>query len=193
LGWSTFLVDFRGSGGSSGKRTSLGWHEAQDVADTMAYVQAILHEPAPVLYGHSMGAVAVLRATAEYGVKPKAIIADATFNRLLTTTEHRFELMGLPSWPAAWLLIFWGGWQNGFNGFAHNPEDYAKKVTCKVLLLRGALDPTVTQADMARIGNALAGPKEGHQFASEGHDSSLSVDEAAWAAVVGPFLERIDW
>lgn len=36
LGWDTLLVDFHGSGGSAGDTTSMGWHEAEDVAAAFA-------------------------------------------------------------------------------------------------------------------------------------------------------------
>jgi pimeloyl-ACP methyl ester carboxylesterase len=77
------LVDFRGCGGSQGDRTTIGWNEAKDVSATLLWVKATLGESAPVLFGHSMGAVAILRAVAVEGVHPRAVIADAPFGRLL--------------------------------------------------------------------------------------------------------------
>ncbi|MCD4655774.1 hypothetical protein K8T06_17780, partial [bacterium] len=35
MGWNTLLVDFRGSGGSSGSWTSIGYYEADDVICSM--------------------------------------------------------------------------------------------------------------------------------------------------------------
>jgi uncharacterized protein len=99
--------------------------------------------------------------------------------------------MGLPTWGLPHLLVFWGGLQNGFDGFAHNPVDYASKVTCPTLLLRGADDPTVSTKETQAILQALAGPKLLHTFPNEGHDSSLSVPGEEWSAVVGPFLESL--
>jgi pimeloyl-ACP methyl ester carboxylesterase len=191
LGWSTVLVDFRGCGGSQGERTTIGWEEAKDVATTVSWVRATLGESSPVLFGHSMGAVAILRAVAVEGVRPRAVIADAPFGRLLTTIQNRFSLMGLPTWGLPQLLVFFGGVQNGFDGFAHNPVDYATKVSSPTLLLRGANDPTVTEAEMLAILHALGGRKALHTFPEVGHDSSLSVTGSEWAAAVGPFLDKI--
>jgi alpha-beta hydrolase superfamily lysophospholipase len=191
LGWSSVLVDFRGCGGSQGERTTIGWDEAKDVATTVSWVKTALGESAPVLFGHSMGAVAILRAVAVEGVRPRAVIADAPFGRLLTTIQNRFALLGLPVWGMPRLLVFWGGVQNGFDGFAHNPVDYATKVSSPTLLLRGADDPTVTEAETLAILHALGGRKALHTFPDVGHDSSLAVVGPEWSAVVGPFLAEL--
>ena len=58
-----------------------------------------------------MGAASVLRSVHSCGVQPDAIIAESVFDRMLTTVRHRFELMGVPSFPCAELLVFWGGRQ----------------------------------------------------------------------------------
>jgi len=191
LGWTSVLVDFRGCGGSQGDRTTIGWDEAKDVVVTLSWVRKTLGESAPVLFGHSMGAVAMLRAVAVEGIRPRALIADATFGRLLTTIQNRFSLMGLPTWGLPHLLVFWGGVQNGFNGLAHNPVDYAAKVVCPTLLLGGADDPTVTREETDAIFQALIGPKHLHAFPGQGHDSSLSVPKEEWSEVVRPFLESL--
>src|SRR5665213_1501967 len=39
LGYSCFLIDFPGSGGSDGDSTTIGWREADDVANTLEYVR----------------------------------------------------------------------------------------------------------------------------------------------------------
>jgi hypothetical protein len=55
--------------------------------------------------------------------------------------------MNVPSFPAAQLLVFWGGVQAGFNGFSHRPAEYAKSVSCPVLFLHGEDD---TSAPLSR-------------------------------------------
>ena len=44
-----------------------------------------------------------------FGVRADAVVLECPFDRLLTTVEHRFELMGVPAFPLARLLTFWGG------------------------------------------------------------------------------------
>jgi hypothetical protein len=100
MGYSTFLVDFRGSGGSSGTTTTLGMREAEDVAAAVAYVRQMWPEQRIILYSTSMGSSAVLRAVAVEGVQPDAIIAEAPFDQLSNAVRARFRLGGALSGAA---------------------------------------------------------------------------------------------
>jgi len=52
FGYSSLLVDFRGSGGSSGNDTTLGLREADDVAATFVYAQQ--HWPGLPIISHQL-------------------------------------------------------------------------------------------------------------------------------------------
>ncbi|MBI5395241.1 MAG: alpha/beta fold hydrolase, partial [Verrucomicrobia bacterium] len=123
MGLSELMVDFRGSGTSSESYTSIGYYEAEDVAETLRYVGAHLPHTKLVLFGQSMGAAAVLRAIHQRRAAPDAVILDSVFDTMLQTVKNRFQSMGVPSFPSAELLVFWGGEQLGFNAFRHNPVD----------------------------------------------------------------------
>ena len=118
MGYTTVLIDFRGSGGSSGHTTSIGFHEADDVACAVDYIQRTFQDVPLILYGQSMGSVAILRAISTHAIQPEALILEAVFDRMLSTVKNRFSAMGWPSFPGAYLLVFWGGFQQGFWGFA---------------------------------------------------------------------------
>ena len=75
-----------------------------------------------VLFGKSMGAAAILRAVGVPRVKADRLVLENPFDRLVTTAGHRFGAMGLPAFPAANLLVFWGGVQLGLDGLAHAPS-----------------------------------------------------------------------
>ena len=100
LGYDTLLVDFRGSGGSSGQVTTLGYLEAEDVAAACNYARRQLGMTRTVLYGISIGAAAILRAVARGDVDPAALVLECPFDRLLSTAQNRFAAMGVPSFPA---------------------------------------------------------------------------------------------
>ena len=91
------LVDFRGSGESSESYTTIGFREANDVSAVMHYVQTAVAHSSVILFGQSMGAVAILRAVHEDGITPDAVIVEAVFDTMLNTVRHRFAAMGLPS------------------------------------------------------------------------------------------------
>ncbi|MEN9576682.1 MAG: hypothetical protein RL514_4537 [Verrucomicrobiota bacterium] len=188
MGWDALLVDFHGSGGSAGDTTSVGWHEAEDVAAAFAAAATLAPDKPRVLYGVSMGAAACLRAIHTLGVQPDALILECPFDRMLTTVQHRFHAMRLPAWPLAELLVFWGGRAGGFDAFAHNPVNYAAAARCPTLLLHGGRDPRVTVAEVERIQGALGGPKRLRVFPELGHQSYVEAQREAWRAEVTGLL-----
>lgn len=191
LGFATFLVDFRGYGGSSSDTTTLGLREADDVAATIAYIRRTWPDQPLVLYGESMGASAVLRALAATRVQPAAVILDTPFDRLLTTIRRRFAATPAPPSPLAELVLFWGGVQQGVNGFEHNPVDDAAAVACPALLLRGERDPWVTADDIRAVRDRLAGPKQLVELGAGGHGSLAHAAPVPWTAAVAGFLDDI--
>lgn len=189
LGYTCYLVDFRGSGDSSATYTTVGVHEARDVRAVIEFIEE--HQPSAgplVLYGVSMGAAAVVRALAVEQVEADAAILDAPFDRVLSTVRNRFESMGVPAFPAAELLVFWSGHAFGFDGFDHNPVDYAASVTIPTLIVHGRDDPRARPADVRRVYTALAGPKRIVGFVGVGHEQIAVVRAEEWRSEVGTFL-----
>jgi alpha-beta hydrolase superfamily lysophospholipase len=191
LGYAAFLLDFRGSGGSSGWETTIGYREAQDVARAADYARARWPARPLVLYGQSMGSAAALRAVAAHGVRPDALVIECPFDRLLSTVENRFDAMGVPPFPCARLLVFWGGVQHGFSGFEHNPVDYAGQVNCPVLLLHGRDDPRVTPEQAESIFRQFTGEKRMEVFSGAGHRPLLAANPAQWQRAVSGFLSAL--
>jgi alpha-beta hydrolase superfamily lysophospholipase len=68
LGASVLLADLRGSGGSSESYTTVGVHEAEDVAAAVRYVRGKLSHENVFLFGRSMGAAAILRAVHAHAI-----------------------------------------------------------------------------------------------------------------------------
>jgi uncharacterized protein YbjT (DUF2867 family)/alpha-beta hydrolase superfamily lysophospholipase len=190
LGYSSVLLDFRGSGGSEGNTTSLGYHEALDVAAAMLFARERTPPDRPlVLFGTSMGAAAALRAVHSEGVEPSALILEAPFNRLLDTVRNRFHLMGLPGSPGAELLVFWGGVRGRMQGFSHNPAEYAASVRCPTLILHGDEDQRVS---LAQVREVLAGIPQGlgslEILKGVGHEFYAVVRRDEWLAALKAFL-----
>ena len=189
LGYRTILVDFPGSGGSEGNDTTVGYREAQDVQVVYHYAREQFPEDDIILYGFSMGSAAILRAVSEYGIAPDALILGCPFSTLYATVQHRFQMLGVPPFPFAALLTFWGGVQHGYWAFGHNPVDYAGQVTIPTLLLYGQQDQRVTLAETEHIYHALAGPKRLEVFEQADHELYVAHDPTWWRAVVSSFLQ----
>ena len=189
-GYDTVLVDFRGSGDSLGDVTTIGFLEADDVAAAVDYVREQFPNKPLWLYGRSMGSVAILRSISQGDVQPAGVILECPFDRLLSTAKNRFAAMGLPGFPAAELLVFWGGAQHGYSGWAHNPADYAAEVRCPTLLMRGENDTRVTEPQLHSVYDRLADPKRLHTFDGVGHAAYLPAAPDQWRSAVRQFLDE---
>ena len=192
MGYPILLVDFRGSGESSESHTSVGFQEADDVAAAVLYAKSNLPQRRMVLFGQSMGAVAILRAMHNQSVQPDAVIVEAVFDTLLNTVRHRFQAMGIPSFPSAQLLVFWGGRQIGFDGFRHNPVEYARSVSCPILFLHGSDDPRARIDEGRRVYETTPAPKRFKTFPDTGHASYVSWYPQQWKDAIQEFLTMIN-
>ena len=191
LGCSVLLVDFHGSGGSSGSGTSLGIHEAHDVRAAVDHCRARWPDRRLVLYGQSMGGAAVLRAVARLGVEPDGLVLESTFDRLLSTVANRFHRMGLPATPFAELLVFWGGCRVGANAFEHDPVEYATSVRCPTLVLAGGRDSNVSLEQARSICAQIGSWKRCSEYAKVGHEDVRTADPERWIGDVRALLEQV--
>jgi uncharacterized protein len=191
LGYDTLLVDFRGVGGSSGNTNTIGIREAQDVALSMGYTQKSNLKRPLILYGISMGSVAILKAVADEKINPDAIILEEPFAKLVNAVGSRVSKNHIPSFPLAELIVFWGGVQHGFNGFAHNPVDYAHQVKCPALILQGELDQWTSRIEIDQIFDNLSGYKQLSVFPNTGHSLLVTVDRERWKQDISKFLEKV--
>jgi alpha-beta hydrolase superfamily lysophospholipase len=189
LGFTTILVDFSGSGGSEGKQTTIGFNEGLQVKDV--YKKILANDENNIyLFGTSMGAVAIMKAVNDGEVSPNGLILECPFGTMYETVKSRFEILNVPSFPMAELLMFWGGIQNGFWAFNHNPKEYAKKIETPVLLMYGAHDEKVSLSEIDEIFNNLKGEKELKTYPQSGHENYLIKYKKEWKSDVETFLTK---
>lgn len=189
LGYNTFLVDFMGSGGSEGNQTTIGYKEAEQVKTCFDYLTK-QGEKKIYLFGTSMGAVAIMKAIYDFQIKPEAIIIECPFGSMYKTVCARFRSMNVPTFPLAGLLVFWGGIENGFWAFGHNPTRYASNITCPTLLLYGAKDEKVSKEETDAIFANLKGQKELKIYQEAGHENYLLKYKNEWTQDVEKFLHQ---
>jgi uncharacterized protein len=187
LGYNTFLVDFMGSGGSEGNKTTIGFFEAEQVKTCFDYITE-KGEQNLYIFGTSMGSVATMKAISDFDIKPKGIIIECPFGSMYQTVCARFKTLNAPTWPMAGLLVFWGGVQNGFWAFGHNPIDYARRINCPTLLLYGAKDEKVSKDEIKQIFNNLGGYKELKIYQEAGHENYLTKYKTEWSQHIQEFF-----
>jgi len=187
LGFQVLLVDFMGSGGSEGNQTTIGWMEAAEVKTAYRWLDS-LQEKNIILFGTSMGAVAIMKAMADDSLKPAAIILECPFGTLLETVQTRFRSMHIPVFPMSNLLVFWGGVQNGFNAYNHQPVKFASSIHCPTLLLYGEKDEKVSKKETDDIFRNLEGPKKLVIYPLAGHSDYLVRYKSKWSNDIAGFL-----
>jgi pimeloyl-ACP methyl ester carboxylesterase len=128
---------------------------------------------------------------AQYGIKADALMIEAPFASLLTTGKKRFRAMGLPASPFAELLLFWGGVQNGFNAFTHNPVDYARAVKQPTLILHGGKDERTTIDEARSIAAAIGSHARWISYEEVPHLPIVERRRDDWSRDAAEFLEKI--
>lgn len=191
IGYNTMLVDFMGSGGSEGNTTTIGFKEAVEVKDCYDYLIKN-NFPNISLFGTSMGSAAVMKAIKDYNLRPKSIIIECPFGSMYKTVCKRFQMQGIPSFPMAGLLVFWGGVENNFWAFSHNPEEYAKNIHCATLLMYGEKDKKVGKEEISSIFKNLQGNKTLVTYPLAGHENYLSLYKEKWTNDVKTFLQGVE-
>jgi len=187
MNYNVLLVDFMGSGASEGAQTTIGFKEAEEVKDCFTYIQQ-QGEKNIHLFGTSMGAVAIMKAINDYKILPKSIMIECPFGSMYKTVCARFKLVNVPTFPMAGMLMFWGGVQNGFWAFSHNPVDYAKSISCPTLLLFGEKDNRVSREETDSIFSNLKGPKKLVTYPLAGHENYLNKYKEQWVGDIKSFL-----
>jgi len=115
------------------------------------------------------------------------VVAAVDYDRILSAIRNRFGSMGLPSFPSAELLAFWGGVQMGFPAFRHSPVDYARTITVPVLMLHGADDPRATRQQARRVFEVLPGHKAFVEISGRKHQSLYRASPEPWTNAVAGF------
>ncbi|MBS1495973.1 MAG: alpha/beta hydrolase [Bacteroidetes bacterium] len=188
LGYNTLLTDFRAHGNSGGNTCTIGYKEAEDVKLLYDYLKN-KGEKNIVLWGISLGAATITKAINDYDLLPQKIILEMPFGDLLSAAEGRIKMMHLPAEPLSALLTFWGGAEHGFWAFGMKPYEYAKKISCPVLLQWGRHDPRVTETEIQKIYANIPTQKKLVVYENSGHQSLCINEHLKWVNEITSFLQ----
>lgn len=189
IGYNVFLIDFRAHGASEGDVCTIGFKEAEDVKLAYDYIKQ-KGEKIIILWGISLGASTIIKAMHDYDdMKPNKLILEMPFGTLMQAVKGRMRTLNLPEQPFSTLLTFWGGIEQGFWAFNFNPCEYAKKITCPVLLQWGAKDQRVTKSEIDCIYNNLSSAnKKLVIYESAHHESLYKMEHEKWRESISSFL-----
>ena len=183
-GHTVLLLDTRGHGGSEGAHITLGGREREDVRAAMDALRRDGHAAdGLVLVGHSMGAVAVLRAAAGQP-DVRAVIAEAPYDTFRETiARHASILYGLPRWaPFIPLSIAFAEWRAGFDADEVDAVAAASQARGALLAIADGADDRMPEAVVRRVFDAHPGPKRMWVAPGAPHVGA-SLDPGYWPTV----------
>lgn len=190
-GYNALMFDFRNSGLSEGKLTSVGQYETRDLAGAVDYVQrrSELNQPI-ILYGFSMGAsTAILTGAREPAVD--AVIADSPFadlkDYLAANLSVWSELPAVPFNQAFFIVV---PVLTGLNPESVSPIREVVDLNGRpLLLIHGLGDVDIPPVNSEML---LQAYPEAHMITipGAGHVKSYASDPATYITAVTQFLEE---
>ncbi len=191
LGWNVAVLDSRAYGDSGGSFASFGGHEAADLRLWVDALSARVGTPVRLaVWGRSMGAGVALRES-HNDQRIKALVLEAPYVDLRRTASTLIRRYRIPASGALASMILRRAHRlSGVSLHLPRPIDLAPVVTIPVLILRGASDALVSDAETTRLASALGGPVERIEVPGARHSKVLDVGGADLLARVGDFLDR---
>src|SRR6266540_5706482 len=137
-GYGVIAWDFRSHGKSGGDFSTLGYYETRDAKAALDFAQSQPDVKHIGAWGGSMGAVTMLRATAQYP-QIEALIADSPFYTLKEEMGLRVPFPVMRS-----LIQFFAAWKTGVNPNLVRPIDDIAKISPRpVFIIQGLRDGMV--------------------------------------------------
>jgi pimeloyl-ACP methyl ester carboxylesterase len=170
-GHTVLLLDLRAHGASEGRYTTLGGREREDVRAAMEALRKSGRARAGlVLMGHSMGAVAVLRAAAGQP-DVRAVIVEAPYDNYRANAFHHARLLyGMPRWvPIIPITIALAEWRAGFRADDVDAVAASAALRAPLLAIADGADPRMPEAVVRRVAGAHAGPHQVWVAPGAGH------------------------
>lgn len=188
-GYNVLLLDFRGHGQSEGRFVTFGDRETEDVRAVLTYLQSRgdVDLTRIGLMGLSLGAITAIIAAARLP-EIRAVVAEAAFGDLkqdLGIAFHRFT--GLPPFPFANLVVFWGRLLVGAKLSQLRPVAVVDRIAPRAVFIIGDLkdnlvdEPQTSAALFAQAGE----PKQLWQLPDVPHVGGYAADPVA-------YIDRID-
>jgi len=192
-GYGALLFDLRHHGESEGNVSTMGHREVEDVRGAIAYLLTRVDvDPARIgVMGHSLGGGIAIRAAARVP-EIRAVIAASAFSSLEENIADGVQaLTGLPSFPFAPLVIFWGEREANLRLADVRPIDDIAQISPRaVLLIHGARDGVVPVENAYRLFAAARAPKALHIIANAAHAGLMDANPGEYEKQVAGFWKQ---
>ncbi len=169
LGFSVFIIDYRGYGQSGGRVNEQGLYRDADAA--WRYLTGERDIPADdiVIFGRSLGGSVAAKLAAR--VEPQALIVESTFTSVPDAAQDIY-----PWLPARWL-----------SRLRHATRDYVRDVNSPVLVVHSRDDEIIPYHHGQGIFEAANEPRTMLTIRG-GHNDAIATDEANYMSGLRHFL-----
>lgn len=192
-GYGALLIDLRNHGKSQGTITTLGYLEVEDIRGAVQYLLTRSEvDPQRIgLMGHSMGAGTVIRAAARIP-EVRFVITESAYTSLTDNiTEGVRDLTGLPPFPFAPLLIWFGERETGVSMQQVRPIDDVPLIAPRpILFIHGQQDSTIPVRNSLQLYQAAHEPKQLYLVPNAGHVDLVEADPQEFERQVVGFLDK---
>ena len=192
-GYGVLLFDLRNSGESDGQTTTLGLLEVNDVRGAVEFVamQAGVDASRIGVLGQSMGGATAIMSAARIP-QVRAVVAESAYTSLEdNVTNGVRQVAGLPPFPFAPLVIFFGQQEAGLDITAVRPVDDMASISPRpILIVHGELDETIPVANAHRLYEAAGEPKELYVIPNAGHAGLVQAGAEEYVRRVVGFFDQ---
>lgn len=192
-GYAGLILDMRRHGTSTGRITSMGFLERNDILGAVTYLRDQRQLDLPIVaYGVSMGAAATLLAGAE-SQEIDAIIVDSSFLSFENTITHHAKLfLNLPRFPIVDLIILMTKWRVGFSGDQFNMAAAAERIGDRpILFIASANDTRMPVAVAERLFESASSTRKKFEVIPDAtHGAAYRTHPARYIRVVLDFLDE---
>lgn len=192
-GYQVLTPDLRASGQSEGLYITMGARESDDLALWAAQIAREDPEARIVLHGVSMGAAAVLLASAQT-LPPQvaALVEDSGYTTAYAMFASQMQsLFNLPASPLLDCANYMAQKRTGVKFTEASPLAAVRRTHLPTLFIHGAEDRMVPPAMMQELYNASAAPvKEELVISKAGHAMAYVVDPNTYFTKVFAFTDK---
>lgn len=185
--------DFRAHGQSEGNLITFGCQEERDINAIVSFLKADPHTKDLLLIGLgcSMGGAALLGATA-HGILFNALIIDSSFANLYEQIAHVFtRKTHLPRIPCMFFAYYWFKLLTHCDIDAINPSEYARHITCPVLIIHSQDDDFTPVNHAYEVYDNLSGIKELYLVEGAEHGRCCKSCPIPYKQQIDQFLQLI--
>jgi len=192
MGIACLVYDFRAHGRSGGKKSYLGYREADDVGAAIAFAKSKHPGAKIVLIGSSMGAAASALFAGNHPGAVDALVLDSAYARLSSAVLGWWRFLGgvplsMILAPATLLAVPFAG----FNPWSVDVSKALKNAgPIPILFLHGETDPLALPAEAKANQAASEGPITTVWFPNCGHSEGRWVRPTLYNESLVAFLKR---